>query len=231
MSEGFFAALPLPPHMAEAMQRQRDQQIMGAEAEQLSIENFLDGLSAEDTATLRGIFHDLVYDTEGRLAAYYEGICVTMLRVKHDVCPGCGKPKHDTAESLLSNHGVSESGADSATEEGAASSSNDGEIILKHRSPDGTESLFASPDAFDPKPLDKTFVDPKEELVGQKGMLMPEHLAKMNEYNLDDLRDEDSGIILGFICTNCGMRYQSIEDRMLREPDECTGCQQKSAWG
>jgi hypothetical protein len=32
-------------------------------------------------------------------------------------------------------------------------------------------------------------------------------------------------------CNNCGMEYQSLADRMLRSPDDCSGCHQKSAWG
>jgi hypothetical protein len=53
----------------------------------------------------------------------------------------------------------------------------------------------------------------------------------MAEYNLDDLRDEDTHELLGFVCLNCGMRYQSIEDRMLKPPDECSGCFRKAGHG
>lgn len=53
----------------------------------------------------------------------------------------------------------------------------------------------------------------------------------MAEYNLDDLRDEDTHELLGFVCLNCGMRYPSIEDRMLKPPDECSGCFRKAGHG
>lgn len=58
-----------------------------------------------------------------------------------------------------------------------------------------------------------------------------EQHRQMAEYGLDDLRDEDTHQLLGFICLNCGMRYPSIEDRMLRNPDDCSGCHIKSAHG
>lgn len=56
---------------------------------------------------------------------------------------------------------------------------------------------------------------------------------QMDEYNLDDLRDEETNRLIGFTCKNCGMRYLSISDRMLREPgvEGCGGCQQKAKWG
>lgn len=56
-------------------------------------------------------------------------------------------------------------------------------------------------------------------------------LENMSKYHIDDLWDEDTNEFLGFICTGiqgmkqgCGMRYPSIEDRMLREPESCSGC-------
>jgi hypothetical protein len=32
-------------------------------------------------------------------------------------------------------------------------------------------------------------------------------------------------------CKGCGMVYQSLEDRMLRRPGQCEGCQHKAKWG
>jgi hypothetical protein len=60
-------------------------------------------------------------------------------------------------------------------------------------------------------------------------VLTEEDLANMEEYNLDDLRDEDTHELLGFICKGCQLRYISITDRMLKRA--CHGCQLKSAHG
>lgn len=51
--------------------------------------------------------------------------------------------------------------------------------------------------------------------------------AKMDEYGLDYMAGQ------GFFCKNCGQRYVSIEDRMLKPPggEGCGGCITKSKWG
>lgn len=33
------------------------------------------------------------------------------------------------------------------------------------------------------------------------------------------------------VCKDCGHPYVSLEDRMLRDPDECAGCQMKAKFG
>ena len=58
-----------------------------------------------------------------------------------------------------------------------------------------------------------------------------EQFKLMTEYNLDDLRDIETLKLLGFVCKNCSLRYESIEDRMLRPVDGCHGCHVKSAHG
>lgn len=62
-------------------------------------------------------------------------------------------------------------------------------------------------------------------------VLTLDQLAKMAEYNLDDVRDIDTHELLGFICLNCGMRYLTIESRMDNAPDSCPGCFHKAKWG
>ena len=217
----------VPPEVIRARQ---EQQMMAAEAEQLAIEHLLDNLTPEDLATLRVVLNTLVNDEKGRLAAYLEGVCATMLRVKYDVCPGCGE-KHDSVEDMLDAHGEADSVADNDGEERANSSEQGAEIMLTDQNDDGTKSLFEQPDAFSSKPLPDVYVDASRELIGQKGLMTEDLIAKMVEYNMDDLRDEDTGEIRGFICLNCRTVYPSLEDRMLKAPDDCSGCHQKSAWG
>ena len=65
----------------------------------------------------------------------------------------------------------------------------------------------------------------------RENTLTSEDRLNMAEYNLDDLRDIDTHELLGFICRNCGLKYRSIEDRMLRAKDACHGCFLKSAHG
>jgi len=46
----------------------------------------------------------------------------------------------------------------------------------------------------------------------------------MEQYNLIAVGE-------GFKCSKCGMTYVSLKDRMLRAPDECSGCIQTTKWG
>lgn len=50
--------------------------------------------------------------------------------------------------------------------------------------------------------------------------------STMNEYNV-----EPFGELSKVRCKGCGMIYESMEDRMLRRPSACHGCQHKAKWG
>jgi hypothetical protein len=67
------------------------------------------------------------------------------------------------------------------------------------------------------------------------GFLTPsdEQERLIKEYNLDDAYEvnTDPPKFLGFICRGCGIVYVSLEDRMLRRPDECHGCFLKAKFG
>ena len=52
-------------------------------------------------------------------------------------------------------------------------------------------------------------------------------IARLEEYHLDLIPDQWPVVA----CNKCGLEYQSLEDRMVKAPDECHGCQQKAAWG
>lgn len=67
--------------------------------------------------------------------------------------------------------------------------------------------------------------------VGESGQLTFRQVKAMEAYNLDDLREKTDKVLLGFVCMNCGQTYPSIEDRMLKAPDDCPGCHTKAAHG
>lgn len=61
-------------------------------------------------------------------------------------------------------------------------------------------------------------------------------LIAMHEHNVEPVDDEDlwgkvrcTGIMDGL--GSCGMEWPNLEDRQLREPTECSGCQIRSAHG
>jgi hypothetical protein len=33
------------------------------------------------------------------------------------------------------------------------------------------------------------------------------------------------------ICKDCGSLYQSLDDRIVKAPDDCWGCIEKAKWG
>jgi hypothetical protein len=152
-----------------------DRQNMYHDALRQDIERLFDELTKDQLVVMRVIFNALADDDSGRLSAYYEGITSQTLKLRFNVCAGCGK---DHAAEMLD------------------------------------ESLHQQ--------------DPKKDLIDE---FTSEQLACMKTYYLDDVRDEDTGVRLGFICKNCGMRYSTIEDRMLRPPDKCEGCILKAKWG
>lgn len=60
----------------------------------------------------------------------------------------------------------------------------------------------------------------------------------MEKYHLDDVYDEKSGAFLYFKCTGiqgmrgeCGVTYPSLEDRLMKAPEECSGCHQRMMHG
>jgi hypothetical protein len=100
------------------------------------------------------------------------------------------------------------------------------------------EELLAKP--TDDKPEKPPFVEARERTdevtftqIGSTEILTPREIELMHEYGLDDLREEGTGKLIGFMCLNCKMNYPAIQDRMLREPGvaNCAGCVHKTQWG
>lgn len=54
-----------------------------------------------------------------------------------------------------------------------------------------------------------------------------EMLDNLSKYHMNLIPDEWPVVA----CARCGHRYPSIQDRMLRKPDECATCVQKAKWG
>ena len=176
------------------MEEQIKQQQMAADSYGHDSSRLFNELNKDQLLTMRNILHNLVFDEGARLAAYYEGVVVTTLNLKHNICPSCGTD-HDAEAFAMTQVEIPQQ--------------REGERLPE----DKLQQMLPTFDMTD------------------------EQVEQMIEYHLDDVRDEDTHQILGFICTgvngqgSCGMRYPSIEDRMLRAPDKCSGCEQKSAWG
>lgn len=80
-----------------------------------------------------------------------------------------------------------------------------------------------------------------EELAEMSGQPIPtqqnwaDFVAGLPSELLQNLSDYHLNLLPGrwptVACARCGIQYVSVEDRMLRKPDECSGCVQKAKWG
>jgi hypothetical protein len=167
--------------------------------------SFFDDLSQEQVLTLNNLVRAFANETqEAEFAKFIDGYLSGLAKGKFNICGGCGK-NHDQQLEEMRN---------AADEAG----------IFKEQ-PMGDADKFSIPEDG-PVTGDEQPVAPY--------VLTEDDLAHMEEYNLDDLRDEDPPHhLLGFMCKGCEMRYVSIADRMLRPPgiDGCSGCQLRSGHG
>lgn len=216
MSSFPFVPFPIPEEMRAQMEEHHNRTMMEMADARHQIAALFNEMSKEHLFALRMVLSGLANaETKSeakQLASYYEGIAAAKLEHRFGVCPGCGL-SHE--EELFGSEKTAE--ADGVEKEGI-------EVLA-----DGVmrQSLLMEGEAVQPS----LFVDPDPREAPAE--LQPGDLERMEEYNLDDVRDEDTLKLLGFICKGCGLRYQSIEDRMRREAgaEGCNGCIQKAKWG
>lgn len=184
-----------------------------------------------------------VLATSGReaagTAAYFHGVGKIYLETRFNICSACGVD-HDKAVQEMGDKEV----------EGQMP------LPLPHEYPPGTVRGVV-PDSNYPVGIQKQaesdrnfypdlpehvqqFMEDAELVgmdfgpflkVGETGRLNLPQVKMMEAYHLDDLREHQTNKLLGFVCLGCEHRYQTIEDRMLKQPDDCHGCHNKSAWG
>lgn len=187
--------------LTEEMRAHLEQQNMAIESYRHDVQRLFDELSKEHMMTLRTMLNQFTMEGDSRLTSYYEGVVAATIAHRFDVCGGCGE-----------NHA---------------------DVLLQER--DGQSGRTVRTDSPIGKALKIDGFLPAQD--GDKPLstadlgFTDEQLANMEKYNLDDVRDEVTLELLGFICKGCGLRYVSIEDRMLRAPDACHGCYLKSAHG
>lgn len=202
----------MPEEIRKQMEEHQQRAEMAADSYRHDVTRLFAELPLDQLMTLRNMLHQLVFDEDGRLAAYYEGQVSSALRFVHNVCPSCGVD-HDKEAANFEPAPAEDTEANMADD-----------LIGEYRQK-------AAEKADEEPPTDKL------QSMLPTFDLTEEDLANMEKYHLDDMRDQDTHQILGFLCTGvgnqgaCGMIYPSIEDRMMRDPETCTGCQQRAAWG
>lgn len=203
MSEG------IPENVHAALQAAAERHSMMAEDYRHRIMDLFNTLDEEQLVSLKWMLHNITMESPSQLSAMYEGQITVIMEKKFGLCAGCGINHEKEAKALAAQ--------------------SDPAVPTKATNPVDAEAREQLATPTEPS-----------KYVNQFGDLTEDDLRNMEIYHLDDVRDEENGYaLLGFICTGiiggprggCGMRYGSIADRMLRPPEECTGCFTKAAHG
>lgn len=214
--DGFYQQ-PSEEEMNE-IRKQAELQEMAMSDFNHSFQTLFSELTLDNLKTVKTMMHFIVGTAGSPIAAQWEGMLAWEMKNRFNICVTCGV-NHD--EEVLPDEPPSEERASW---------------------PDFIPAPFpyrAPPPSPYPMPAVPADTIPEEEPnMGVFRELTDEEVHNMEVYHLDDLRDEESQELLGFVCTGiegstegCGMQYPSIEDRMLKPPEECSGCFIKAAHG
>lgn len=193
--------------MKEAFERHR----MGIEEFHHSFQRLFDELDEDQLKTLLSIIASIVESSGSPMAAQFQGMISWALKTRFNLCVTCGK---DHSKELLETPDVPASGESERVESQGGAAAPDGQI--GHDGQTGQE----------------------EQEEQESDLIPPFPRNLLDQYHLDDAYDEDTKAFLGFVCTGingmkgpCGMLYPSLDDRMLNEPEHCSGCFQRMAQG
>lgn len=197
----------------------------GHEASQHAVNRLIVDMDADQLEAMELIFQGLSHsDNANMLAGYLAGRIATIRDFKFKVCAACGRDHDAEAEAVVEGTcpscGSTDPGLHPATQ------ADGGEVTL-------CSHAFHTP--LPPHVAARRGIPAKRDWtpVGSTAKLAMWETEYMKEYSLDDLREEGSFALLGFVCLGCTQRYSTIQDRMIREPgvEGCGGCKQKAKWG
>lgn len=89
------------------------------------------------------------------------------------------------------------------------------------------------PEDMQPDPVPEKATEPHPDMPSREELMKLYTLESNPDYGMKDWEQRYETVPQPFRCSNCGMGYVSLEDRMLRPPgiDGCGGCRLKSAHG
>lgn len=194
----------LPPEIQQELQNQVAFAQANSEDFGHAVQRLMTEMDQDSLITLKTMLHYVVHESNSPVAAYWEGVVTGSLTHRFNICSAHGVNHDEEAEQEL------------RVPEGFESPS---QMLLNYTEEDVPESS-----------ADRA----------RSGRLSDGDKMLMEQYHLDDAYIEGSQppLFYGFICTGikgrregCGVMYPSIEDRMLKEPESCSGCFQKAAHG
>lgn len=191
-----------------------------------AVEFMLDGIATDDQPV--------------RIASYFAGRVSAFMQQRFRICSACGRD-HDADLADLATDECPTCGSKDPRMHPATQAEGEvthicpdpyhkpGEVKLPHHVKI-RRRLDESPEV-----VDKTLAEPDKSytVIGSIGALQPWEQVLCDDYGIDDLRDEDTNQLRGFICLNCKRGYPTIEERLNFEPktDGCVGCHLKAAHG
>jgi hypothetical protein len=204
MTFPFFFHQPSEEDRAK-MEEERKEHELRLDEFRHSSQRLFDELSEDQLTTLSMMLHIIADQPGPHLATMWEGMALTARKYRFDVCATCNV-NHDTE-------------------------------IQKAAAPkDEPKTKHLDDTSFD-SPYFEMQKDP-EPMLPIFGDLTDEDRMNMAQYHLDDVYEEGTGVLLHFACTGikgmngpCGATYPTIEDRMLKEPENCSGCHTRMAHG
>lgn len=206
---------PDPFAQAKEMREQAEQELLARKHE---IRRLFTELKQEHLSTLSDLLGIIVSTGEAAPvnAAHFHALSKVYLETRFGICSACEK-NHDLAIQEL----TPEIGGRPVLG-----------MVPDPDYPVGILPLQAHPASV------AASTAPPDLKVGETGLLSVQQLANMEKYRLDDLREEETNKLLGFVCigypergVGCGMQYPTIEDRMLRSPEDCSNCHIRAAHG
>lgn len=196
----------IPEEVQQKLREHYERHEMMKEEFRHSFQRIFEELSEDQLRTIRTMLSVISDQDDSHLAAEWLGMASWALKTRFNICVTCGI-NHD--EEL----------AEPPEQKEAA------QYFETVNDPTLAKVLIIQADSAD-QPL-PSFYEPSED-----------ERKLMEQYHLDDLRVEGTNEFLGFVCTGikgwdkpCGMRYSTIQDRMLRDPESCSGCHQRMMHG
>lgn len=194
----------IPEEVQQKLREHYERHEMMKEEFRHSFQRIFEELSEDQLRTIRTMLSVISDQDDSHLAAEWLGMASWALKTRFNICVTCGI-NHD----------------EELTEEPPSEKK---EEEYFDNVPHTTVTRMYKVDDDQPLP---SFYEPSED-----------ERKLMEQYHLDDLRVEGTNEFLGFICIGikgwdkpCGMKYPSIQDRMLRDPESCSGCHQRMMHG
>lgn len=219
----FHFQIPEPdPSAIEAMQQAAQRSEMQWDDFRHGVQRLFEELNADQLETLGSMMRYVAQHEQCVLAGVWEGQISWERKKRFNICATCGVDHEKEAMAGLK-------------------SDPNQPPLFETGSTDPLSDLEKARDTVGPR-MPQPFLERERNSDGTIPFL-PQERAVMDEYHLDDQYEESGDDLhipkfVGFACTGiegmrgpCGYVYPSLEDRMLKSPEDCPHCHQRMMHG